>query len=126
MEQEEQEQEHPRRSQGRGLQKPACFHTEENVPAEFLGWVEQKGVVVAAAATTTAATATPSSRAFMFSLENAVCKDSYRRTWQQHRQSPHSPVRILTDRVLQRENKRAWARSYCRGSESGGWGRRTM
>ena len=47
-------------------------------------------------------TGTPSPRAFIFSLENAVRKDSYRRQHQQHRQSPH----CIT---FQRENQRARA-----------------
>ena len=57
-------------------------------------------------------TVTPSPPAYIFSLENAVFKDSYRRTWQQHQQSPCSFARILTGSVLQRESKRDWARSY--------------
>ena len=43
--------------------------------------------------------ATRSPRAFTFSLENAVCKDSYRRTWQQHRQSCENPYRQQLSKV---------------------------
>ena len=56
---------------------------------------------------------TPSPRAFIFSVENAVCEDSRRRQCRRNRLLSSLPtltsVRILTDSVLQRENKRAWA-----------------
>ena len=61
--------------------------------------------------------ATGSRCAFIFSLENAVCKDSYRRQCREWPEKPIAPaltsVIILTDGVLYRENKRAWARSSC-------------
>ena len=53
---------------------------------------------------------TPSPRAFMLSLENADCKDSYMRMWGLPvLLPPCSFVRILTDSVLHRKNKRAWS-----------------
>ena len=60
---------------------------------------------------------TPSPCAFIFSLENAVCKDSYRRILGLPALLPYSSVRILAGSVLQRENKRAWARSYSECSQ---------
>ena len=60
---------------------------------------------------------TPSPRAFIFSAEKAVCKDSYGRQCRRNRLlrplPTLAPVRILTDSVLQRENKRAWAPGCC-------------
>ena len=49
---------------------------------------------------------------FIFSLENAVCKDSHRRIRGLPVLLPYSSVRILTDSFVQRENKRAWGRSF--------------
>ena len=53
---------------------------------------------------TSDATRTPSPRAFIFSVENAVCKDSYRRPCRRNRLlrslPPLTSVRILTDSVL--------------------------
>ena len=51
----------------------------------------------------------PTGNAFIFSLENAVCKDSYRRQCREWPEKPIAPtwmsVRILTDSVLYRENR---------------------
>ena len=56
---------------------------------------------------------TPSPRACIFSGENAVCKDSYKRQCRRNRLLRSLPTlasaRILTDSVFYRENKRAWA-----------------
>ena len=51
---------------------------------------------------------TPSPRAFVFSLENAVRKDSHRRTWGLPVLLPYSSVGIITDSVLQRKNTHTW------------------
>ena len=69
--------------------------------------------------------ATPSPRSFIFSVENAACKDSYRCKCRRNRILRSLPtlasVRILTDSVLYRENERTWApgcsctRSGCHG-----------
>ena len=52
----------------------------------------------------------------MLSVENAVCKDSYRRQCRCNRLLGSLPaltsVRILTDSVLSREDKCAWALGY--------------
>ena len=56
---------------------------------------------------------TPSPRAFIFSVENAVCKEFCRRQGRRNRRlrslSTLTSVRVLTDSILYRENKRAWA-----------------
>ena len=50
---------------------------------------------------------------FIFSIENAVCEDSYTCKCRRNRLLRSLPtltsVRILTDSVLQRENKQTWA-----------------
>ena len=59
---------------------------------------------------------------YIFSVENAVWKDSCRRQCRHNRRLGSLPalssVRILTGSVLWRENKRAWAPGYCGRS---GW-----
>ena len=49
-------------------------------------------------------TPTGPARAFIFALETAVCKNSHRRTMQQHQQSPsYSSVRILIQTAFCKE-----------------------
>ena len=60
---------------------------------------------------TTVPAETPRPHTLIFSMENAVCKDSYRCKCRRNRllRSVPTSLRILTDSVLQRENKRTWA-----------------
>ena len=76
----------------------------------------------------TAATGSPP--ASIFSPENAVCTDSYRRQcreWPENRIAPTlTSVRILTDSVLHRENKRAWAIGVTAGAFPRGQAQRVL